>query len=169
MNYHFYSPVHKKNKTNRSMQFAVDVVKLNNDPSSLLPLINEDYLIFDEPVYAPMEGIVLKVVNNIPDNGPFSGNYPYNTGNTVVIKNNDFYFLLGHLKMGSILVKEGDFMHQNDFIGKAGNSGMSERPHLHMQLMKSDTDNYWKGTGISIQYEGKNLYKNRLITISQSL
>jgi len=47
--------------------------------------------------------------------------------------------------------------------GKAGNSGMSERPHIHMQLMKCEGDDYWKGLGISMQFRGKNLYKNRLI------
>jgi murein DD-endopeptidase MepM/ murein hydrolase activator NlpD len=50
-----------------------------------------------------------------------------------------------------------------DQVGEAGNSGMSERPHLHMQLMKSETDEYWKGRGICICYEARNLYKNRII------
>ena len=57
----------------------------------------------------------------------------------------------------------GDEISGNVFIGEAGNSGMSERPHLHMQLMKSDTDDYWKGIGICIRYKNKNIYKNRLI------
>jgi hypothetical protein len=54
---------------------------------------------------------------------------------------------------------------EGDFIAEAGNSGYSERPHIHIQLINSSTDNYWSGTGISIQYRRKNLYKNRLITV----
>jgi hypothetical protein len=165
MNYHFHSVVHKKRGTNLSMLYATDVVKLANGKPNLLPSQNEDYPIFGEKVYSPMDGIVLKVVNDINDNIPFSGNYPYNTGNTVVIKKDNFYFLLGHLKKGSIVVREGDFISRNTFIAEAGNSGMSERPHLHMQLMKSETGDYWKGTGICVQFKAKNLYKNRLIKV----
>jgi len=167
MNYHFHSPLHKKKKTNLAMLYATDIVKLSEIPTKFLPFRNEDYPIFDEEIVAPIEGVILKVINDIEDNQPFSGNYKYNTGNTVVIKKDNFYFLLGHLKKGSIEVKEGDFVHQNDLIGKAGNSGMSERPHLHMQLMKCESDDYWKGRGVCIRVEGKNLYKNRLITVLQ--
>jgi hypothetical protein len=163
MNYHFHSVVHKKRGTNQSMLYATDVVKLTDGKIKFLPIQNEDYPIFSEKVYSPMEGVIFKVVNDIYDNLPFSGNYPYNTGNTVVIKKDQYYFLLGHLKKGSIVVQEGDSVRRNAFIGEAGNSGMSERPHLHMQLMKSETNDYWKGTGICIQYKAKNLYKNRLI------
>jgi len=104
-------------------------------------------------------------VNDIPDNNPYSGNYPYNTGNTIVIKNADLYLLLGHLKQGSILVNEGDTIKANDLIATAGNSGWTERPHLHMQLIKSQSHNYWKGQGISVLFNNRNLYKNRLIKI----
>lgn len=55
-----------------------------------------------------MEGTVFKIVSGIHDNTPFSGNYPYNTGNTVVIRNKDYYFLLGHLKFESFQVQEGE-------------------------------------------------------------
>lgn len=163
MNYHFHSSIHIKKQTNNSMLYATDIVKLNDGLSQFLPPQNIDYPIFNEKIYSPMDGIIIKVVNTIDDNQPFSGNYPYNTGNTIVIKKDDYYFLLGHLKKGSIVVNEGDSIKINSFIGEVGNSGMSERPHLHMQLMKSDTDNYWKGIGICIQYQNKNLYKNRLI------
>ena len=165
MNYHFHSVVHKKRGTNQSMLYATDVVKRTDGKLKILPKQNEDYPIFNEKVYSPMEGVVFKIVNDIDDNIPFAGNYPYNTGNTVVIKNNKSYFLLGHLKKGSIVVREGEFVPRNTFIAEAGNSGMSERPHLHMQLMKSETDDYWKGTGICIQYKNKNLYKNRLVNV----
>jgi hypothetical protein len=165
MNYHFHSPVHKRNNTNQAMLYATDIVKTGNGSFNFLPKQNQDYPVFNEKVYCPMEGFILKVVNSIEDNKPYSGNYPYNTGNTVVVKNGNYYFLLGHLKKGSILVGEGDYVSRNDLLGVAGNSGMSERPHLHMQLMKSNTDDFWKGTGINIQFNGKNLYKNRMIKI----
>ena len=163
MNYHFHSPVHKRKKTNRSMLYATDIVKLRDKNKKFLPPENIDYPIFGENIYCPLEGAVVKVVDDIEDNIPYSGNYPYNTGNTVVIKNANYYLLLGHLKKGSIVVKSGETVNRKDMIGKAGNSGMSERPHLHMQLMKCEGEDYWKGVGISMHFLGKSLYKNRLI------
>ena len=166
MNYHFYSRVHRKNKTNNSMQFATDIVKIDPNKKRFLPKRNEEYPIFGEDVYCPMEGKVIKVENNIADNEPFIGTYPYNTGNTVVIKNANYYYLLGHLKKASIIVSIGSIVKAGDFIGQIGNSGYSERPHLHMQLIESDSENYWFGKGISIRFEGSNLFKNRVIKIT---
>jgi hypothetical protein len=165
MNYHFYSPLHKKNKTNYSMLFATDLVKIKKNKKGFIPRHNEEYPIFGEKVYCPMAGQVVKVENNIDDNEPFIGHYPYNTGNTVVIRDGNYYFLLGHLKKGSIGVALGETLKQNDLIGQIGNSGFSERPHLHMQLIESKSENYWKGKGICIRYKGQNLYKNRMIEI----
>jgi hypothetical protein len=163
MNYHFHSKVHRKRKTNRSMLFATDVVKFDKTSKKFFPLLNEDYPIFNEKIYSPYDGIVFKVINNIPDNLPFCGNYPYNTGNTVVIKNKNIFILLGHLKMNSIIVKEGDSVMKGDGIAYSGNSGYSERPHLHFQFIKCETEDYWKGIGINVTFNQRNLYKNRLI------
>ena len=165
MNYHFWSANHRKNHTNNSMTYATDIVKIDPPYPSFLPPENTDYPVFGEQVYSPIDGTVVRVENSIPDNRPYAGNYPYNTGNTVVIKKDDLYFLLGHLKEGSIMVKSGDEVKAGEQIAQAGNSGMSERPHIHIQLVKSDDDNFWPGNGIPIRYGGKNLYKNRVIVI----
>lgn len=165
MNYHFYSRVHKKNKTNQSMLFATDIIKFTNYKSNLLPPRNEDYPIFGEIVYSPVSGKVFRIVNDIDDNIPYSGSYPYNTGNTIVIQNDDRYMLMGHLKKGSIIVSVGEHLNAGDIIAEAGNSGYSERPHIHLQLIASPSDNYWNGSGINIMFRNKNLYKNRIIEI----
>ncbi|MBO9699952.1 MAG: M23 family metallopeptidase [Sporocytophaga sp.] len=165
MNYHYFSPTHKRNKTNRSMLYATDVVKLSKNQKHFLPSQNSDYPIFGESVYSPMGGTVFKVVDGVFDNEPYSGNYPYNTGNTIVVRQNNYYFLLGHLKFNSIKVKEGDKVHKGQVIAEIGNSGWTERPHLHMQLMESDNENYWYGLGIPIKFNKKNLYKNRLVKV----
>lgn len=168
MNYHFHSRIHKQKKTNSSMLYATDIVKITKGNREFMPSSNENYPVFGDTIYCPLEGTIVKVINDINDNLPYSGNYPYNTGNSVVIRNGQYYFLLGHLKKGTISVKVGDKLNRNDRLGEAGNSGMSERPHLHMQLMKSNDDNYWRGMGINIKYQGKNLFKNRLIRIKSA-
>ncbi len=165
INYHYNSEVHKRNKTNYSMLYATDIVQVKNNSKKFFPLKNEDYPIFGEKIFCPMEGEVVVVINSIDDNLPYSGNYPYNTGNTVVIQNPFYFFLLGHLKKGSIEVKEGESVKIGQLIGLAGNSGYSERPHLHIQLIKSNKGDYWKGLGISMRFKNRNLFKNRLINI----
>lgn len=166
MNYHYYSSIHKKKKTSNSMLYATDIVKIKNERSNFFPKENEQYPIFNEKLYSPMYGRVVKVINGIQDNKPYSGDYPYNTGNTVVICTDNLYLLLGHLRENSIQVKEGDLVKRNDLIAVVGNSGWTERPHLHMQLIKSDSLNYWSGQGINIQFKHRNLYKNRLIRLN---
>jgi hypothetical protein len=166
MNYHFHSAIHRKKNTNRSMLYATDIVKTAKGKRKMFPLKNEDYPVFGGNVYCPMEGTVFKTIDNIDDNEPFSGNYPYNTGNTVVVKNKNLYFLLGHLQNGSISVKEGEYVKEGDILAKAGNSGMTERPHIHIQLMRSENENYWKGEGVSIRFRNRNLYKNRIVKVN---
>jgi len=163
MNYHFYSPIHRRKGTNNSMKFATDIVRIDSSKKTFFPLENYDYPIFGDKVYSPISGTIVKIENEIEDNMPYAGNYPYNTGNTIVIKNDNNYLLIGHLKKGSIKVNVGDLVNKNDLIAEAGNSGYSERPHIHMQLIKSRNENYWQGSGVSMKYLGKNLYKNRMI------
>jgi len=165
MNYHYYSAIHKKNKTNNSMLFATDIVRIDKAEKPFFPYKNEDYPIFGVEVLSPVNGVIFRIINNIEDNVPYSGGYPYNTGNTVIIRNRNLYMLLGHLKCGSIRVKTGDPVKENDVIAEAGNSGYSERPHIHIQLIESDTENFWKGTGVSIQFKDRNIFKNRVIVL----
>jgi len=165
MNYHYHSGPHKKQNTNKSMLYATDIIMFDDKADKFFPQQNSHYAVFGKNVLAPMDGEVVTAKNDINDNTPYSGNYPYNTGNTVVIKKDNYYFLLGHMQKGSIKVKEGDEVKPGTVIGKAGNSGRTERPHLHIQLMKSDTTKYWSGLGICIVYKGRNLYKNRSIVI----
>ena len=165
MNYHFYSGIHRKHNTNYSMLYATDIVRTDNIEKRFFPRENNDYPIFGENVLSPISGFIFKIVDSIEDNVPYSGKYPYNTGNTVIIRKGNLYMLLGHLKMGSIKVNEGETVNEKEIIAEVGNSGYSERPHLHMQYVMSETENFWKGTGVPIQYKARNIFKNRVIKL----
>lgn len=96
---------------------------------------HEDYYCFDKAVTAPADGVVVQVINNIPDNPIGDVNTLDNWGNTVVIKHNDYLFTkLCHLKENSVQVQEGQRVKFGAVIGKCGNSGRSPYPHLHFQL-----------------------------------
>ncbi len=64
MNYHFHSPVHKQKKINLSMLYATDIVKLSKDKTGFLPLENGNYSVFGKALYCPLDGEVVKVVND---------------------------------------------------------------------------------------------------------
>ncbi|NPA37570.1 MAG: peptidoglycan DD-metalloendopeptidase family protein [Chlorobi bacterium] len=100
--------------------------------------VHEDYYCFDKAVTAPADGIVVQVINNVPDNPIGDVNVIDNWGNTVVIKHNDYLFSkLSHMKEGSIVVKEGQRVKFGTVIGRCGNSGRSPYPHLHFQLQST--------------------------------
>ena len=66
----------------------------------------------------------------------FAG-YKGDYGKLVIISHGDDYeTLYGHLS--EILVKEGQEVKANTFIGKVGSTGRSSGPHLHYEIHKND-------------------------------
>ena len=101
--------------------------------------LTEDYLCFDTPVVAPLDGEVVRVIDNIPDNKIGEINLKQNWGNTIIIDHGEGLFSsLSHLKRRSAEVKEGDKIKKGDVIAKCGNSGRSPTPHLHFQFQLTD-------------------------------
>lgn len=167
LNYHNKAQIHKRGKSNTSMRYATDIAKLNKlgfTVKNVLTKENIEYEIFHEKVYCPCEATVIEVVDGIEDNVPFSGKYPYNVGNRVVLKIDNFYIVMGHLAKGSITIKEGDRVKSGQQLAIIGNGGFTPRPHLHMQVSKCEDGQYWQGKSIPIFFN--NLYypfKNKII------
>jgi hypothetical protein len=168
VNYHFYASVHKGAATNRAMAYAVDLVRTNRwgfTTKGFVPRTNDGYLIFGEPVVSPVAGRVAAVTDGIMDNTPFCRKYPYNVGNNVVIRVEQTYIVLGHIKNGSITVKVGDRVQPGDVVGRVGNSGLSERPHLHMQASRCEDGDYWKGEGVPLLFNGSVPLKGKVFHV----
>jgi len=169
MNYHNKSQVHKKGQANTSMRFATDIAKISKfgfTVENLLTEKNGDYQIFGETLYSPCEAKVFKIVNEMDDNVPFSQKFPYNVGNCVVLRKNNNYIVMGHLERNSITVKEGQSVKTGQILGVVGNSGLTPRPHLHMQVSQSNNGLYWEGEGVAIVFN-KTIYpyKNKVIKV----
>jgi len=99
----------------------------------------EDYYCYNLPVAASLDGKVIKVVNNVPDNKIGDVNLKNNWGNTVIIDHEQGLFsATSHLKTDDITVEAGDEVKKGEIIGKCGNSGRSPAPHLHFQFQTSD-------------------------------
>lgn len=165
LNYHFKSSVHGTKNTNRSMMYAVDIVKLGasgRTSKDILKGDNSAYEIFKEAIYAPISGTVVSVENGIEDNEPFPKKLIYSIGNHVVIKSEDYYVVLGHFHKGSVVVTVGQEVNVGQRLGVIGNSGLTPRPHIHMQVSKCTDENYWAAQGVPILFNGKVPYKNRI-------
>jgi hypothetical protein len=95
----------------------------------------ESYPYWGETLYAPADGKIVKVVNDLDDNLIGQTDDDNLAGNQLVIDLGDGRFvLMAHLQKGSVRVVEGDAVQVGQPIAKAGNSGNTSGPHLHLQV-----------------------------------
>ncbi|WP_251096492.1 M23 family metallopeptidase [Streptomyces sp. Caat 7-52] len=125
-------------------RFAIDFVRLDSDNRLYTGAVDKvgSYPYYGVPVRAAAAGEIVSVVDNLPDSTP--GTSPANlplhdyAGNHVVEKlRNGEYVLYAHLKPGSTggRVHAGQQVAVGAQIGQLGNSGNSDAPHLHFQVM----------------------------------
>ncbi|MGQ0420426.1 M23 family metallopeptidase, partial [Bacillus sp. HC-Mk] len=100
----------------------------------------EDYGIYGAKVMAPASGTVVSINNNEQDLVPGSDNFQSMAGNHIYLRLDETgtFLFLGHLKKGSIKVKEGQRVNEGDILAQVGNSGSSSEPHLHIHHQRQD-------------------------------
>jgi murein DD-endopeptidase MepM/ murein hydrolase activator NlpD len=91
-------------------------------------------------VIAAADATIVQVVDGLPDQKPGAlpqGLLPHEIdGNSIVARLDDgLYMLYGHLKAGSVTVKEGEKVKRGERLGLVGNSGNTSAPHLHFHVM----------------------------------
>ena len=121
--------------------FAIDLVKVRDDrifdgDGKAV----EQYYGFGEDVLAVADGTVVSLHDGMPDQTPFVLMTPKSTsdygGDNVMVEIAPNVFAwYAHLREGSIAVKVGDAVKAGTPIGKLGNTGPSEGPHLHLGLL----------------------------------
>lgn len=163
-NYHYYGWKSSNINNYYTMQYAVDFIKLNKYgfANKLLSKFNEDYCIFGEKVYSPVEGEVVKVEVSNDDNIPY-GKLPDNWGNRVIIKSDNYFISLYHFKKDTLVVNVGQKLKAGDYLGEVGNSGKSPRPHLHIHVVYCEDGEYQFGKGIPITFNNIYPAKNCVI------
>jgi hypothetical protein len=140
-----------------SSRFAVDWIRLkNSEDSSGDKQDNRSYFSYDEPVLAVSDAKVVStrdgIAENIPGHfgkGKIAVAMSYDTiyGNMIVLDlGHGQYAYYGHLKPGSIRVKEGDRVRRGQVIGRIGNTGSSFEPHLHFEITTSNSA--FRGEGL---------------------
>jgi hypothetical protein len=113
----------------------------------------QDFPAFGQPVYAPADGMVVRVHERERDHwsrtSPLGLLYLLTVellreltgpsrvvGNHVIIDlGNGDYAVLAHLRRGSIRVSAGQRVRAGDQMAECGNSGNATEPHVHFQLM----------------------------------
>jgi hypothetical protein len=145
--------------------YGIDFVKVGGPSQRALfrttGAATEDFFSWGASVLSPVTGVITAVVGDLPDNPIGKKDTSNPAGNHVVIRTDqDTYVFLAHFQKDSIRVKVGDKVTPGQEVGKCGNSGNSDYPHIHMHVQDMPTLNNGRGQnmlfrGINVQLNGK--------------
>jgi hypothetical protein len=125
-----------------SQRFAIDWERIDDERRILRgdPRDTRSYHIYGAPVLAVTDATVVASRNDLPDQPP--GKLPAGLpideadGNFAILDiGGGAYALYAHMQPGSVRVRAGDRVRRGDQIGSVGNSGNTQAPHLHFQMM----------------------------------
>ena len=141
---------HRRTGLNALTMYGWDIVKVgpNGMPYRTDGGTPQDYYAYGEPVLAAGDGVVVEMRNDIPEYG--IGETPPRevlekdgdvfAGNLVSLDHgNGEYSLTCHMQPGSVTVKVGDKVKAGQLLGRVGNSGVAQIPHVHFNLMNRGT------------------------------
>lgn len=100
---------------------------------------NENWLIWDKPIYAIADGVVENVTDGNPDTQPTLGaceGTPNEGLNSINVRYGDEVVRYLHLKQGTAVVADRDVVQVGDELARVGNSGSTSNPHLHIDVRK---------------------------------
>ncbi len=116
----------------------------------------EDSYSWGQPVLSPVDGTVREVHDGEPDNPIGTTDKANAFGNYVVIEAGPQEFVyLAHLQKGSLNVRIGQVIKAGHLLGKCGNSGNTDGPHIHMHVQ--DQQKPYSGTGQNITFKQINV------------
>jgi hypothetical protein len=136
-------------RLDNSQRFAIDWIQLNDrgEIYSGDRTDNESYVGYGSTVYAVADGTVTSTLDTVDAGTP--GTLPANDpvlapkitienvdGNNIILDlGGGVWAMYAHLQRGSLLVAAGDRVTKGQPLALLGNTGNSNAPHLHFQLM----------------------------------
>lgn len=126
-----------------AQRYAIDWIKLGDDGNSYTgdQHKNSSYHAYDVPILAVADGTIVTVKDGLPENVPHTAKRAVamtlvNTpGNHVVEEiGSGLYVGYAHMRPGTITVKPGEQVYRGQVLGRLGNTGNSDEPHLHLQI-----------------------------------
>lgn len=130
----------------------------------------ENYYCYLDDIICPCDGFVIDMQNNykntkIYDGRPITNDIKEPRGNYITIKHSHGeYSTICHFEKGSIKVNIGDIVQAGEVLGKVGNSGNTQGPHIHFQVQKGPDFNQSKGIIITFKDAYISKRKRRYLT-----
>lgn len=125
-----------------AQRYAIDWEQIDKDNRLFRgdPKDVRSYHIYGRPVIAVTDATVVATRNDLPDQvpGKLPDGLPIDEadGNFAILDiGSGAFALYAHMRPGSVRVKTGDRIRRGDHIGDVGNSGNTQAPHLHFQVM----------------------------------
>ncbi len=109
---------------------------------------------WDQPILAPVDGVVAHTETRQPDAAPDARqrNAKRPFGNYVSIQTPRGYVILAHLKQGSITVRVGDTVKAGTEIARCGNSGNTHGAHLHLHAQDQPNQSVDIARGVPVAF-----------------
>ncbi|MCC6992320.1 MAG: M23 family metallopeptidase [Acidobacteria bacterium] len=152
----------------RGQSDGVDLVRLNRAglrASGWQPADPGAYAIFGTPVRAPCSGRVVTATDGLPDMSPPAVDRAHLAGNHVILDCAGTWVVLAHLARGSVGVRAGQDVAVLAPLGRAGNSGHTTEPHLHVHAQRPGTAAApFGGAPVPIAMDGAYLVRNDRVT-----
>jgi hypothetical protein len=172
MNAHLKLLTGERFRRYRGASYAIDVLglnKLGNRANGPAPRDPAQYAIFGDAIYAPCEGVVVRVEDGLPDLAPPTVDRAHMAGNFVMLECGDageFHVLLAHMRDGSVAVHPGDYVTTDSRLGDVGNSGNSDEPHLHVHAQRpGQIWDVFAGDPLPVTFNGRYLIRNDRISV----
>lgn len=146
----------------RGQSYAVDLVAVGRWGSRVATGTGlEAYAVFGAPVVAPCAGTVVRALDGIPDTHTGAGRPVPLEGNHVILQCGGSWVVLAHLQRGTVRVAEGQEVASGTLLGRVGNSGQSDEPHLHIHAQTPGTGGEpLSGAPIPVTFDGRYLVRN---------
>ena len=154
LTHHFRAQISMNGVTRVPQRFAQDWILV--DPATGQAALGNatiarNYYGFGKEIHAVADGTVVDASDGLPDIETIYSAPPATiataAGNYAIVDiGNRKYACYAHMVNGSVRVKSGDTVKEGQVIGLMGNSGNSDLPHLHFQVV-TDTPSFLGAEG----------------------
>jgi hypothetical protein len=164
LTHHFSAQITMNGVTRVPQRYAQDWILLdpvNGQAAAGNASLARNYYGFGKEIYAVADGTVMEAGDGLPDIETIYSAPPPTistlAGNYVIIDiGNKKYACYAHMINGSVRVKAGDSVKEGQVLGLMGNSGNSDLPHLHFQIV-TDTPSFLGAEGYPHVYRSFNV------------
>lgn len=168
---------------------GIDVLGRRSD--GLAPSDPAAYRIFGDTIFAPCAGTVVTAVDGLSDQSPPRVDREHMAGNHVILECDGaalglpeaptdgpagntgpgataraavgapVWVVLAHMAMGTVEVSEGQAVTVGQPLGRVGNSGNSDEPHLHIHAQRPGSPDAPMGAEpLVVRFDGRYLARN---------